>query len=478
MVGVKKLHRFWLPILIILPVMVLGIFPINPRPVELTNAWQRARLAEAASRPADAAQSYQQVLIFMPERTDLLVRIADLEFAAGNFNQSITSYQTVIQHGSMTAQGWLNLGDAFQKIGNLPDAVEAWSRLEDLPSATAIELEGAAERLRAEGDLSATLEIARRWQTLDPESTQAAWLTGMLLAPQDLTESARALAAAANGTEPESEMARSLLETLGQAALQTDQAYRLMLIGQRLADLGQWDAAEPAFAAATRASPKYAEAWALLGETRQHLGKEGWNELLRAKMLSPNSDMVLSALSLYWNRVGKPKIALSYLEKLAANHPDQGKWQMEMGNTQAQMGDLVKAMAAYQQAVVIQPDDAAMWRSLAIFSSTYGFDFATFSKPAIDQALSLAPQDATVLDAAGWVYFTNSDLKSAEQFLQQALAKDGELAAAKLHLAQVFLAGNHFSQALPLLKSAANQTNDPSTAAQALRLLGKNFPGQ
>jgi len=169
---------------------------------------------------------------------------------------------------------------------------------------------------------------------------------------------------------------------------------------------------------------------------------------------------------------------LTYLEKLAANHPDQGKWQMEMGNTQAQMGDLVKAMAAYQQAVVIQPDDAAMWRSLAIFSSTYGFDFATFSKPAIDQALSLAPQDATVLDAAGWVYFTNSDLKSAEQFLQQALAKDGELAAAKLHLAQVFLAGNHFSQALPLLKSAANQTNDPSTAAQALRLLGKNFPGQ
>jgi tetratricopeptide (TPR) repeat protein len=80
---------------------------------------------------------------------------------------------------------------------------------------------------------------------------------------------------AGNGEGIDAEKALRLLEVLGQAALQTDPAYQQILIGQRLAELGEWDVAEAAFTAAVSLAPNYAEAWAFLGETRQHLGKDG-----------------------------------------------------------------------------------------------------------------------------------------------------------------------------------------------------------
>ena len=474
----KSLERLLLPILVVTPVLVLGLFPLAPRPARLTAAWQRAYISETFGMPAEAARYYRQVLEYQPERTDLFERIAGLEFSGGEYLKAIGSYNTAMEFAEISAGGLLNLGDAYLQTGDSAKASETWRKLASLAAVNANQMALAADRLRAAGDLDGTLLAAQRWLELEPESVQAAWLTGMLLSVRSIADAARPLASAGNGEGAEAEKSRRLLEVLGQAALQNDRAYQLVLIGQRLGDLGQWDVAETTFRAALNLAPEYAEAWAFLGESRQQLGKEGWTDLLRAKDLAPNSDIVLSALTLYWSRRNKPMVALTYLQKLAANHPDQGRWQVEIGSTFAQAGDLVSAMAAYQRAVEIEPINAQFWRALAVFSATYGFDFAVFSLPAIERALILASKDLQVLDAAGWVYLTHGDLEKAEQFLQLALAEDGEFEAAQFHLAQVYIAGNRFSLAFPLLKTAAAQNADPAVASQAQRLLDKHFPGQ
>ena len=474
----KSLERLVLPILVVVPVLMLGLLPIAPRPLQLTLAWQKAVLAQAVGSLPEAAENYRQVIIYQPERVDLWDRVGELEYSAGNYASAIQAYNQAIKSGTISSIGMLNLGDSFQQEANAASAAVSWAKLAELSEVDAQLLSAAAQRLRDAGDLAGTLDIARRWHELEPKSVPAAWLTGLLLSPQSLSEAARPLAIAGNGEGIEAENARRLLEVLGQAALQPDPAYRQMLIGQRLADLGQWDVAELAFAAAVKTAPDYAEAWAFLGESRQHLDKDGWTDLLRAKSLAPESDIVLSALSLYWNRQNKPRVALSYLHKLAANHPAEGRWQVEIGSTLAQSGDLVAAMSAYQRATEIEPENAQLWRALALFSATTGFDFTSYSQPAIERALDLSPKDLLVLDAAGWVYLTNGDLEKAEQFLQHALAEDGDFEAAQLHLAQVYLAGNRFSLASPLLNAAAAQSNDPVVALQAQRLLDKHFPGQ
>lgn len=474
----KSLERMLLPVLVVAPVLFLGLFSLAPRPVGLTSAWQRAYLSETIGMPAEAARYYRQVLEFQPERMDLVEKIAGLEFSAGDYPQAIASYGTAMEYVEISAGGLLNLGDAYLQTGDPIKASETWRKLASFPAADADQMAQAADRLRAAGDLDGTLLAAQRWLELEPESVQAAWLTGLLLSPRSIADAAHPLASAGNGEETEAERSRRLLEVLGQAALQNDRAYQLVLIGQRLGDLGQWDVAETAFQAAINLAPAYAEAWAFLGESQQQQGKDGWTALLRAKSIAPNSDIVLSALTLYWSRQNKPMVALAYLRKLATNHPDQGRWQVEIGSTFAQAGDLVNAMAAYQRAVEIEPINAQFWRALAVFSATYGFDFDAFSQPAIERALILASKDLLALDAAGWVYLTHGDLEKAEQFLQLALAEDGEFETAQLHLAQVYIAGNRFSLAFPLLKAAAGQNADPAVASQAQRLLDKHFPGQ
>ncbi len=474
----KSIERWLLPILVVVPVLLLGLLPIAPRPVELTLAWQRAVLAQAAGSPHEAAEYFRQVIHYQPERVDLWDKAGELEFLAADYVAAIQTYNQAIENRTITVGGMLNLGDSYQRQGDLKSAAATWVKVAEMPAVEPQQLSAAAQRLRDTGDLDSTLVVARRWHELDPKSVPAAWLTGLLLSPRSLPEAARSLAIAGNGEGIDAENARRLLEVLGQAALQTDPAYQQVLIGQRLADLGQWDVAEQAFNAAVTLAPDYAEAWAFLGESRQQLGRNGWNELLRAKSIDPQSDIVLSALTLYWNRQNKPRVALSYLRILAANHPTEGAWQVEIGNTLAQAGDLVSAMAAYQQATKIEPQNAQNWRALALFSATYGFDFTSSSQPAIERALALAPKDLLVLDAAGWVYLTNGDLENAEQFLQQALAEDGDFEGAQLHLAQVYLASNRLSLASPLLTAAAQQTNDPGIALQAQRLLEKYFPGQ
>ena len=474
----KLLERLLLSVLVAAPVLVSGLVSLAPRPVRLTAAWQRAHISETIGMPAEAARYYRQVLEYQPERTDLLERIAGLEFLAGDYTQAIASYGTAMEHVEISAGGLLNLGDAYLQTDDSAKASETWGKLASLPAVETDQMALAADRLRAAGDLDGTLLAALRWLELEPKSVQAAWLTGMLLSPRSIADAARPLASAGNGEGAEAEQSRRLLEVLGQAALQNDRAYQLVLIGQRLGELGQWDVAETAFQAALILAPEYAEAWAFLGESRQQQGKDGWTALLRAKSIAPNSDIVLSALTLYWGRQNKPMVALQYLQKLAANHPDQGRWQVEIGGTYAQAGDLVSAMAAYQRAVEIEPINAQFWRALAVFSATYGFDFDAFSQPAIERALILASKDLLVLDAAGWVYLTHGDLEKAEQFLQLALAEDDEFETAQLHLAQVYIAGNRFSLAFPLLKIAAVQNADPAVASQAQRLLDKHFPGQ
>lgn len=474
----KLLERMLLPLLISIPVVFTGVVTLAPQPVRLMDAWAKAELYETNDQGEKAVPYFQTILEYQPERVDLWERIGTIEFRAGNFPDAVAAYTHASTSKAITTDGLFNLGSANLQMEDVKSASAVWLQLAEREDIDAERLASMTRQLRSAGDLESALIAAKRWHEVDPQSTQAAWTAGLLQAPHDAIEAATFLAAASSGEPPEVKLAVQLMETLAEAAVQPNPAYRQVLIGQQLADIGQWDVAEAALDEAVRLDPEYAEAWALLGEVQQKLGKDGWNALLRAKTLNPESDMVVSALVLYWKRQEKFEVALAYIHKLAARYPDEGSWQLEIGNTLVQSGDVLSAMDAYQRATEIEPDDPQNWQTLAVFSATYGFDAEAFSIPAITRALDLAPDDPSVLDAAGWVYLTIGQLEKAEQFLQLALEEDGDFSSAKLHLAQVYIESNRLSKALPLLKEAAAHTEDSTTAMVARRLLEKYFPGQ
>lgn len=474
----KFLERVLISLLVVAPVLFAGVVTLAPRPVQLTEAWDKVQLYESNNQGEKASPYYLTILEFQPWRTDLWERIALNEYSAGNYAEAVTAYQSAEESHKISLNGLFNLGSAYLQVGDLKAASSTWLRVTENEDIDVEKLALMTDQLWKSGDFESAAKTAKRWSGKDPQSVQAAWTAGLLLSTQSLEGAMPFLAAATNGDGIEAAKANQLLEVLGQAALQPNQAYQMVIIGQRLADMELWDVAEEALQTAVQLDPGYAEAWALLGEVRQQLAKDGWTPLLRAKTLNPESDVVISALVLYWRRQQKYDVALAYLRKLAARYPDEGSWQLEIGSTLVEAGDMIEAMAAYQRATEIESDDPQNWQSLAVFSATYGFEVEFYSLPAITRALELAPKDPQVLDAAGWVYLTSGDMEKAEQFLQLAIAEDGDFGEAKLHLAQVYIETNRLSLALPMLKDAVTEIDDRTLALIAQRLLDKYFPGQ
>ena len=92
----------------------------------------------------------------------------------------------------------------------------------------------------------------------------------------------------------------------------------------------------------------------------------------------------------------------------------------------------------------------------------------------IEKALSLAPDDAFILDSMGWVYFRMGRLDQALQYLQRAygLRQDVEIAA---HLGEVLWALGRTEEARRLWRDAREREPDNGTLKGTLARLNVSF---
>jgi tetratricopeptide (TPR) repeat protein len=237
-----------------------------------------------------------------------------------------------------------------------------------------------------------------------------------------------------------------------------------------------------AFRQATLARPDYAEAWAYLGEARQHFKTgststdDGLSDLQKALSIDPASLSTNLFLAIYWQRQERYDQALTYLGVAAKLDPDNPTLETELGKTLAAAGDLPAAQGHYLRAVELAPKDATYWRILAEFSLQYRIQIRQIALPASRQAVILTPDDPRALDLMGQALFMLDDTLNAERFLLRALQTDPGYAPAHLHLGQVYLLEGEAERARQQLDTALALSPDTPTADQAQRLLQRYFP--
>lgn len=472
----KGSTRFIISLIIIVPVLVLGLISVAPHPLAVVSSWKEARLAAAQSRFMDAANAYREIIEFQPERMDLWDTVGGLAFQASDNAGAVEAYQRAETAGVISNDGLFNLGAAYRNLGENLQAWDAWRRLAKMPGLKSEQYARLVEALRQSGDFDGALQAARAWSRAFPKNPQAAYAYGLHLSTIDPALALEILLPVSEEDIPESRKSQALIKGLETVAGHTQQEYGMVVIGQRLLEIQEFDLAEHTFLQAVDLNPDYAEAWVMLSEAEQSLGKDGWPALEKAQTLAPTSNMVWVEMALYYRRQGKPDKALPFLIALAEANPKDASWLTEIGATVAEQGDLIEALAYYQKAAELEPKNAAIWRALAEFAAENGFDAQTISIPAAEKSLELDAEDPLSLDMMGWILLIEGELDQAEQFLQQALEKDAANARAKLHLAQVYLEKNNFSLAYKLLSQAAAQTKDPFAALQAQRLLDHYFP--
>ena len=103
------------------------------------------------------------------------------------------------------------------------------------------------------------------------------------------------------------------------------------------------------------------------------------------------------------------------------------------------LGNLIRALGAYQKATTLAPADPHYWRLLAIFCAQNQVNVKDIGVPAAQKAVTLAKDDVDSLDVLGWSLLLDARYEEAENILNRALALDAQNASVHLHLGLLHL---------------------------------------
>ncbi len=454
--------------------ILLLLFTIIFSPRPLLGYWHlgQAQKLEKAGNLTGAASEYSEAAQRLPWRPDLWEKAGEAAFLTGDSQRARTDLDLAVEKGALNAHGWLILGQVYQTLGDLQSAVSAWEHA--LPLADAYRF--LAELKRNSGDFTGAQEEWLAYLAQIPNDSSAHYALGLLLAATSPNDALPELMRASGGTSVSEDAIQILRTALNRALLTNDPAFQFLLSGRALAAVGEWDLAAEAFRRSIEAKPDHADAWAWLGEAKQHLSQNPLPDLQQGLALDPSSVIVQALWGLYYQRQGLPEQAISAYEKAAESEPGNPAWQVSLGRAYTQAGSLVEAYRHFLQAVETAPGDVSAWQALADFCLTYQVDVGTTGLAAVDQLAELAPDDWLTWDLVGQVMFSLGKYDQARDYLEKAVHLDASQPAASFHLALVYIQQGDAGLAYPLLMEV--QKNDPggAYAAQAARIIGQLFP--
>lgn len=464
-----------LVLLMLVPLLMLASVFLQTDQAEIALAQQQVKLAGARNDPQEGVRAIRHLLELQPWRDDLYPQLGAFQEQTGDEAGAISSYEQAYRDQTLDAQGCMRWVTLLMENGATDQARD---RIIDLFASQRIggaQFPQAMDLLRQIAPPEDILLALDDWLGQDPKNAEALYLKGIYLAPTRMAEAVQALEQAGLIDQTLQEDITTLMNTLETAALEEDPARRALLVGRGLVELGEWRAAEAAFAQAVAMQPDLAEGWAFLGEARQTLGKTGDEEIRRALDLAPDSTVVQALAAIYWRRMGQPAVGLVYLHAAANQEPESAYWQVELGKMLCELNNLQDAYKHFLKATELEPENALGWIEMARFSLNYAIKPLQVGLPAARKAVSLAPEDASALDVMGALLFSQNDLASAERFLQQALQKDRTNPDVQLHLGQVYLAAGDLEAARPHLDEAKRLSPETAVGQLAGRLIQQYY---
>lgn len=97
----------------------------------------------------------------------------------------------------------------------------------------------------------------------------------------------------------------------------------------------------------------------------------------------------------------------------------------EIGDINMALGDTVKAMSAYDEALALNPNAVSVLNNYAYMLAVKGIDLDRAERMS-GKTVSVDPNSAVFLDTYAWVYFKKGDYQMSLLYIEQALSKMGE----------------------------------------------------
>ena len=458
-------------------IIFLLLLIISPRIILGIRDEQLARQALIDGDYTRAVEAFELAAHRLFWRGDLWNELGKTKLILGQSAEAIIAYEKAKEEESLSAFGWDILGQERWDQGDLEGALIIWKNgLARHPSYFEF-YSRLAMAYREKGDYSSERDALRHRLEYEEEKDSAHlhYRLGLLLILGSPEEALDELTLAARVDDEFAPVVDTLRTSLNLALLESDPAESIILLGRGLALAEEWQLAADAFYNATQAYPKNASAWAWLGEAKQHLDQDALPDLDKALDLNPNSIFVRSLRGLYWQRLDNLEEALREFQAATRIEPENPNWQFALGEIHARSGDFLLALAAYEKAASLSPENPLFWHSLALFSKYYAVQLEDVGLPAAQNAVALRPEEAIYVDTLGWVYFGLEQDENAEEQFLHALMLDPDLGAAHLHLGMLYLKRNHLNLAYQSLLRAQVLLRGTLAEEQVARLLDEYF---
>lgn len=214
------------------------------------------------------------------------------------------------------------------------------------------------------------------------------------------------------------------------------------------------DAAEKLFRKSVDIQPQNEDAWlALMGTVHDH---RNHSHASGSAMLDHESMLPL-------------------FEEAISHNPDSFKLHYELGITAYSGGDVESAKKAFDNALVLAPFSIPAMVMSVIVRADMGVDLEKARKIA-DVVLELAPQNAAVKDAIGWIMVNTDQSKEGLEYLQQALQGMEGDAAVQMHLGVGYFNLQEYSTAKSYLIAGLTGELPSHIATRSRELLNRLNP--
>ncbi|MBN2501397.1 MAG: tetratricopeptide repeat protein [Anaerolineales bacterium] len=469
----ERSEKFDLIVRILIPLILIPVLGLGTRMHRGQQAQQRAQLALTAGAHATAAEDLAEAAALLPRRAGLWEAAAQQAYQANDLALAQEYFLQAQAQDGLSVTGQVQLGEVYRLNGDLGAALQIWEAVEASAGDIPVLYTSLAESQRQLGHYPQAIEALQSLTYLEPGNAAAQYELGLLLAVFDPKAAPAHLAEAAGLDEDLASSAQALERVVRRALTAEDSAYTYVLIGQELASQEMWELAEIAFDKSTTENPEYAEAWAYLGEARQHNGGDGLKELQYAIIYNSGSLAANILIGTYWQRHDHLETALYFLQKAAALEPDNPAVQVQLGSIQRDLGDLAAALGHYQRATELAPANGIYWKALAAFAVDNEVFVEDVGLPAAQRALELDADDLEALVLRGRAQFLLGDLAAAQESYAQIIAGGYDYAPAYLHMGILYLEEGLLVPAREHLVRAMTLDPDGPVGAQAQMLLEK-----
>jgi tetratricopeptide (TPR) repeat protein len=478
----KNLFQPDLLIRLLVPLLMIPLLGISTRPHMVERFLREGKHGQIYGSYLSASLNLSQAANFYYWRAELWEMAGLLAVKAGDYEAAVRYLDKASGQGSLSPRAQIALGDALFENQDIEAAILIWEKaFESGVDTTEITNRLTKAHLKSR-DYPTAADNLKELLAIRPDDPELYYQLGLLMAATQPDSAPAYLTQAAALDTQLTGPAQKLRRSINTARLSQEPAYTYIVAGRTLASLGEWELAVEAFRQATLARPDYSEAWAFLGEARQHLPSASemdaqiLSDLEEALRLDPHSIAANTFLSLYWQRHEKPELALEYLESAALYDPANPAFPAEVGNLLSDMGDLPAAQAAYQDAIDLAPKDPLYWRLMAEFAVRHQIQLRELALPSAEQAVLLNDKDPASLMILGIVYYLLEEFEISEHYLLESLEIDPDFAPAHLHLGMNYLLRGEVGMAAQELEQARALAPETAISEKVDRLLEGYFP--